>query len=553
MLQTLHIRDFIIVETLELEFKQGFTVLTGETGAGKSILIDALSLTLGARAEAGIVRRDCDRAEISASFYIADIPACHAYLNEHELPFDDDNLLIRRVIYADGRSRALINGAAATISQLKEIGEFLVDIYSQHQHHALLKNTTQRQILDDYASLQTLVVDVASSYGAWQKLNGQRLSAEKNASSIADELADVRDMVRELKQLAPTLDEWLPLQQEHSKLSNGAEIFTACELSRDVISDHEISALSQLAIAQHKLSEQVVNDPQLQEALDGVDSAMISLEETARSLNKYLSRAELDPERLTEIENRIQALHSTARKYRTQPEQLEALLLEKQARLDELSSMTDDGALAKLEAQALNTYHGFATELSAKRQLAAVQMATKITQEMQRLSLAGGQFKVALLPQNMSAQGNESIEFLVAGHSGVEARPLNKVASGGELSRISLAIRVTTASLNDTPTMIFDEVDVGIGGGVAEVVGQLLKQIGTSRQALVITHLPQVAAQGAQHLQVSKMQANNQTTSHIRALNHEERVLEIARMLGGVAITETTKQHALEMLENGHR
>ena len=333
MLQTLNIRDFIIVEALELDFQRGFTVLTGETGAGKSILIDALSLALGARAETGIVRSNCDKAEISANFFIANLSACQAYLTENELPFDDDNLLIRRVIYADGRSRAFINGAPATISQLKEVGEFLVDIYSQHQHHALLKNTTQRQILDDYAGLQDLVVDVASSYNAWQKLNSQRVLAEKNASSIADELADVRDMVRELKQLAPTLDEWLPLQQEHSKLSNGAEILTACEQSLAAISEDEISALSQLAVAQHKLIEQVENDPQLQEALDGVSSAMISLEETARSLNKYLSRAELDPERLNEVENRIQALHSTARKYRTQPEQLEALLTEKQARL----------------------------------------------------------------------------------------------------------------------------------------------------------------------------------------------------------------------------
>ena len=553
MLQTLNIRDFIIVEALELEFERGFTVLTGETGAGKSILIDALSLALGARAETGVVRREKDKAEISASFSIANLTACQAYLTENELPFEDDNLLIRRVIYADGRSRAFINGASATITQLKEIGEFLVDIYSQHQQHALLKNTTQRQILDDYAGLQVLTADVAKSYHQWQKLNSQRVLAEKNASSIADELAEVRDMVRELKQLAPSLDEWLPLQQEHSKLSNGAEILSACELSREVIADNEVSALSQLAIAQHKLIEQVENDPQLQEALDGVSSAMITLEETARSLNKYLSRAELDPQRLNEVENRIQALHSTARKYRTQPDQLEALLLEKQARLDALSSMSDDGALAKLEAEQLKTYNDFAADLSAKRQAASLQMATKITHEMQRLSLAGGQFKVGLLPQNMSAQGSESIEFLVAGHAGVEARPLNKVASGGELSRISLAIRVTTASLNDTPTMIFDEVDVGIGGGVAEVVGQLLKQIGESRQALVITHLPQVAAQGKQHLQVAKTQTNNQTTSHIRALNNEERVLEIARMLGGVAITETTKQHALEMLVSGSR
>lgn len=545
MLQSLSIRDFVIVETLDLEFSQGFTTLTGETGAGKSILIDALSLALGERNDGAVIRAGAERADISATFSN----------NENALNWLENAaleaapvLVLRRVIYADGRSRGFINGTAVTIGQLKDLGELLVDIYSQNAHHSLLKTSTQRQILDEFSGSLELVNQVARQYKTWADLNKKRLEVEKNSAAFADELAELRDKTRELQQLNFDIGEWQELQQEHHRLANGASLLSGLEACVALLDDSEPAVTSMLAQVQQKLVGLVEFDEKLKEAADGVDSALIQLEEASRSLNRYLQRAELDPARLAEVENRIQAVHNTARKYRTKPEELPEMLAADLARMTELESFANDGALAKLEAEALAAYQASAKQLSANRQQAAKTLSQKISAEMQRLSLSGGKFDVALIPCEASVNGLEQVEFLVAGHAGVEPRPLNKVASGGELSRISLALHVTTAAQGSVPCMIFDEVDVGIGGGVAEVVGQLLKQLGAERQVLVITHLPQVAAQAAQHLQVSKTQHNGATLSHIQVLNKTERVEEIARMLGGIQITETTRSHAKEML-----
>lgn len=302
MLQTLSIRDFVIVDQLDLEFSPGFTVLTGETGAGKSILIDALSLVLGARGEGGITRAGSDKAEINAVFEISSLPELQAWLDDNEIAHDEPELLLRRVIYADGRSRAFVNGSPATIQQLKEIGEFLVDIYSQHAHHALLKAATQRQVLDAYAGHLPLAQEVAQAYQAWQVLYQKRVDAERNAEAYAQELAELRDQVRELSALAPTADEWEPLQQEHMRLSHGASILAGGEECRELLSEGEVSAVSQLSRVQHKLQELTEYDASLQEALDTLDVALIQLEETDRFLNRYLQRADLDPERLQEVE-----------------------------------------------------------------------------------------------------------------------------------------------------------------------------------------------------------------------------------------------------------
>lgn len=551
MLQTLSIRDFVIVDRLELEFSPGFTVLTGETGAGKSILIDALSLVLGARGEGGITRAGCEKAEINAVFDIGTLADLRAWLDESEICIDDAQLLLRRVIYADGRSRAFINGSPATIQQLREIGEFLVDIYSQHAHHSLLKAATQRQVLDAYGGLQSLLNEVAAAYRDWQVLYRQRIDAERNAEAYAAELAELRDQVRELSALAPGEEEWEPLQQEHVRLSHGASILAGGEECRDLLSEGELAAVRQLSRVQHKLQELTAYDGGLQEALDTLNSALIQLDEADRFLNRYLQRADLDPERLQEVESRIQELHAAARKYRTRPEELAGLLASWQLRMGELERSHDNQQLQQDEAKARAQYDVLASKLSESRAQAAQSLGEKISAEMQRLSLSGGRFAVALTAQEPAAHGNEQVEFLVAGHAGVAPRPLSKVASGGELSRISLAIRVVTAQQGDVPTMIFDEVDVGIGGGVAEVVGQLLKTLGHQRQVLVITHLPQVAAQGSQHLRVSKRMQEGQTLSRIEVLDHAQRVDEVARMLGGVEITETTLQHASEMLAAG--
>lgn len=561
MLQSLSIRDFIIVNQLDLEFQAGFTVLTGETGAGKSILIDALSLALGARGEGGVTRTGCDKAEISVIFSIAHNLEAQEWLLDAELTNDAPELLLRRVMYADGRSRAFINGATVTVAQLKELGELLVDIYSQNAHHSLLKSATQRHVLDGFAELSALALQVSNQFKVWHQLNQQRLEVEKNASQYADELADLRDQVRELSALSITENDWDELQQEHLRLSNGAGLITGGETCRELLSEGELSAIRLISQVQHKLENLREYDATLTEATEILDSVMIQLEETDRFLNRYLQRADLDPARLAQLESKIQNIHNISRKYRVQPEELDQLLAKSQLRMAELALFVNDGELAKQEAEALSLYMQLAKKLSEGRQLAATKLSQQITAEMQRLSLSGGKFEVALTPQAPSSVGLEQVEFLVSGHAGVVARPLNKVASGGELSRISLAIRVVTAQKENIPTMIFDEVDVGIGGGVAEVVGQLLKQLGEpqsgatvganqsiGRQVLVITHLPQVAALGTHHLRVSKALVNGQTLSSISTLNADERVQELARMLGGVEITQTTLQHAKEML-----
>ncbi len=548
MLQSLSIRDFIIVSTLDLDFSAGFTVLTGETGAGKSILIDALSLALGARAEGGVTRVGCDKAEISASFDIARHADATSWLQTLELAAESGELVLRRVMYADGRSRAFINGSPVTVQQLKEIGELLVDIYSQNAHHSLLKLTTQCQILDEFGGLTQISDTLAQAYKHWHQLHELRLSAEKNAAAYADELAELRDNIRELKQLDFNPEDWGALQSEHARLSNGAELIKNGELCVEMLRDGELSALSLLGQIQHRLQDMHSYDSSLAEAVESLDSGMIQLEEASRVISKYVQHIDLDPERLSEIEARIQAVHGAARKYRVQVEALPELLQNWQARMDELGEVEDSAALAAQEKEAWQTYSELADKLTAGRQAAAIKLGHEITAQMQRLSLSGGKFEVALHSQPASAHGMEQVEFLVAGHAGVAARSLNKVVSGGELSRISLAIRVVTAQQGLVPTMIFDEVDVGIGGGVAEVVGNLLKQLGNSRQVLVITHLPQVAALGRHHLQVSKALVNGQTLSTIRPLDDVQRIEEIARMLGGLEITETTRRHASEML-----
>jgi DNA repair protein RecN (Recombination protein N) len=548
MLRALSIKDFVIVDRLELEFAAGLTVLTGETGAGKSILIDALSLALGERGESGVVRNGCERAEISAEFDVTHLPELQAWLTESELA-DGNACLLRRILYSDGRTRGFINGSNATMQQLREAGDLLVDIYSQHAHHSLLKVASQRVLLDDFAGAVPLAAAVATAHKLWRGLFERRVEMERNASVYAEELAELRDQVRELTQLNVSVEEWEVLQQEHSRLAHAASLISGSEACRELLAEGEFAVLPQLLQTQHKLQELLGYDPAMQEALDSLENAAIQLEEADRFLNRYLNRAELDPERLNEVESRIQAIHDAARKYRLRPEELPGLLQKWQSRMAELDDAGDDGKLAREEVAAQQQYQQLAAQLSAIRLQAASSLSMQVTTEMQRLALSGGKLEIALSAlEQGTANGLEQVEFLVAGHAGMEPKPLNKVASGGELSRISLALRVVTAQQGATPTMIFDEVDVGIGGGVAEIVGQLLERLGQSRQVLVITHLPQVAAQGRQHLRVSKSIQNDQTLSHIEALDAVERVEEVARMLGGVEITATTRKHAAEML-----
>lgn len=548
MLRVLSIRDFVIVDRLELEFPSGFSVLTGETGAGKSILIDALSLALGERGDSGMVRAGSERAEITAEFDLRALPQLQEWLVEQELA-DGESCLLRRILYADGRSRGFINGSSATMQQLREAGDYLIDIYSQHAHHSLLKTATQRTLLDSFGGLTELAMQVASAHKNWRVLHERRIDSERNAATYAEELAELRDQARELAQLNTSAEEWEALQQEHGRLAHAASLLSGSEECREMLVDGDVAALRQLHAAQHKLQELREYDPGMQEALENLDAAAIQIEEADRFLKKYLNRTELDPNRLNEVESRIQAIHGAARRYRVRPEELAELLIRWQNRIAELQGAGEDGSLAREEAAARGHYEKLAGTLSRGRDKTARDLSARISDEMQQLALSGGRFQIALESVTEgNANGLEQVEFLVSGHAGMEPRPLAKIASGGELSRISLALRVVTSQKGETPTMIFDEVDVGIGGGVAEIVGQLLRRLGRDRQVLVITHLPQVAAQGRHHFRVSKTSEDGSTRSRIDGLDDNQRIEEIARMLGGVEITETTRMHASEML-----
>ena len=551
MLLNLSILDFVIVDKMSLDFKPGFSALTGETGAGKSILIDALSLALGQRNEGGVVRLHQDKADISAIFDIQNNNEVIEWLKENELESDNAELILRRVIHADGKSRAFINGKVSKLQQLKELGESLVDIYSQNSHHSLLKLSSQRQILDNFGGHSDLAAEVYLLYQTWHKLHIQKIEYEKNAQIYSDELAELRDKLRELKQFAFTLADWETLQQDHSMMSHGSELIENINFCIEVLEKDDTAISNRLHLVQQKISHSVAIDEKLKESSDLMDSICIQTQELIRSLNRYLQKVDLDPERLKDIEARIQAIHNFGRKHRIKPEEFEATLISWQARMDELESFQSDEGIDAKEKAALEAFNQKADLLTQARKKAAETLGQNITDAMQKLSFSHGRFEVKLTPQEPSLHGLEQIEFLAAPHLGAEARPIHKAASGGELSRLSLAIRVASISKANVPCMIFDEVDVGIGGSVAEIVGKLLKELGShdQRQVLVITHLPQVASLAVHHYKVSKTQENNQTLSHIHLMDEKMRVDEIARMLGGISITDTTREHAKEMLQ----
>ena len=551
MLLNLSILDFVIVDKMSLDFKPGFSALTGETGAGKSILIDALSLALGQRNEGGVVRLHQDKADISVIFDIQNNNEVIDWLKENELESDNAELILRRVIHADGKSRAFINGKVSTLQQLKELGESLVDIYSQNSHHSLLKLSSQRQILDNFGGDSELAAEVYLLYQAWHKLHIQKIEYEKNAQIYSDELAELRDKLRELKQFAFTLTDWETLQQDHSMMSHGSELIENINFCIEVLEKDDTAISNRLHLVQQKISHSVAIDEKLKESSDLMDSICIQTQELIRSLNRYLQKVDLDPERLKDIEARIQAIYNFGRKHRIKPEEFEATLFSWQARMDELESFQSDEGIDAKEKAALEAFNQKAGLLTQARKKASQTLGQNITDAMQKLSFSHGRFEVKLTAQEPSLHGLEQIEFLAAPHLGAEARPIHKAASGGELSRLSLAIRVASISKANVPCMIFDEVDVGIGGSVAEIVGKLLKELGShdQRQVLVITHLPQVASLAVHHYKVSKTQENNQTLSHIHLMDEKMRVDEIARMLGGISITDTTREHAKEMLQ----
>jgi DNA repair protein RecN (Recombination protein N) len=549
MLKFLAIRDFVIVSTLELDFSAGFTALTGETGAGKSILIDALSLALGERGDATMVRNGCERAEIAAQFDIAALPHMQTWLREQELEGDEGVCLLRRVLDAGGRTRGFINGRSATLQQLRAAGEQLLDIHGQHAYQSLVRPDAQRLLLDGYAGTVDVAEKVAALYREWQTLRRRRISLSENAEAVAAERELLKFQSNELQGLGFNAAEWEVLQADYARLAHAASLLETAEFGLETLSEADTACLAQLNALTGRIRDGMQHDASLGEILRMLESAQTELQEAVYALRHYQQRLDTDPQRLREQEQRIQSVMDAARKYRVAPEQLDMALQRVVARLNELGGDADLSQLEQQEKTAQQSYLVAARKLSATRKKSADKLAREITAALQTLAMPGGCFAVALLPLSEgNANGLEIIEFQVAANPGVPPRSLAKVASGGELSRISLAIQVATSQVASVPTLIFDEVDSGIGGRVAEIVGQLLKKLGQSYQVLCVTHLPQVAATADQQWQVSKAVENGVTLSHITALNGEQRVEEIARMLGGVQITETTRKHAAEML-----
>ncbi|MGR8022050.1 DNA repair protein RecN [Burkholderia cenocepacia] len=547
MLRHLSIRDFVIVAALDLEFDSGFSVFSGETGAGKSILIDALALALGERADASVVRTGCGRADITAEFTPHDRVA--RWLDEHA--FDaEDTVMLRRVIDVNGRSRAFINGTSATLAQLRELGEMLVDIHGQHAHQLLMRPDAQRELFDTHAGLVADAANVARAWRVWRDATQAIDAAKAHERELQLEREKLAWQLAELDKLAPQAGEWDEVSNEHKRLSHSANLIEGVRGALNALSESDDAMLAQLGAIVSKLRSLADYDTALGDALASLEPAEIQLQEAVYSLSHYAQRVDLDPERLAQVEARLDALHSTARKFRLPPDTLHEEHAARRAQLAALDAAADLGALEAAQAKAREAYLADAKRLSKARTQAAKALGTAVTAGMQELSMAGGSFEVALVPlADGGPHGLEQVEFRVAGHPGVPLRPLAKVASGGELARISLALAVIASAASPTPTLIFDEVDTGIGGGVAEVVGRLLHQLGRDRQVLCVTHLPQVAARGDHHFQVAKgADERGGTVSTVVALDRANRIEEVARMLGGLEITATTRKHAKEML-----
>ena len=550
MLTHIHITNFTIIDSLDLSLNAGMSVLTGETGAGKSILIDALGLILGGRADSSLVRHGKERCDITATFSLAKEDIANQWLSQHEFDSDDE-CIIRRTLNQDGKSRAYINGQPATLQQLKDLGSRLISIHGQHEHQTLQKKDRQRQLLDAFAGLQPQLTTVKQLYQQWhaKRQRFDELTSQSKQRELQTEYLQFQ--VKELAELNLQANELAELQQEQQLLANVDKILQSSQQALAVLSETEAhNALDLLQQVQSSLENLTATDARLTVVAELVNSAVIQVEEAAGELRDYLKHMEADPTRLNMIEERLSVIYELARKHKVYPEQLFEHFASLNAELQQLAQLDDNlqelaQLIKKLEAEYLSA----AKELTVKRQVAATQLSQLITEQMQQLAMTGGRFDIALQARDeYHATGLENVEFLVSANPGYPLQSLSKVASGGELSRISLAIQVITAQYNPIPTLIFDEVDVGIGGGTAEVVGRLLRTIGANRQALCVTHLPQVASQGHHHLQVEKQVTQQTTSTRIQSLTTEGRIVEIARMLGGVQVTEQTLAHAKEML-----
>jgi DNA repair protein RecN (Recombination protein N) len=549
MLRLLSIRNFAVIETLEVEFDKGFTVLTGETGAGKSILLDALSLLLGDRFEPRQLRPGADRAEIAAEFDIEDLVPVHEWLAENGLG-DGGALLLRRVLDAQGKSRAYVNGSPATLAQLEALGEQLIDLHGQHAHQSLGRSESQRTLLDAYGGSATLAREVGAAWRAWREASALRENAKRDAAATAREREALSDRVAELTALGASTAEWNTLSQTQSRLANAATLLEAAAAGEAELADGDAAITSRLAAMAKRLEAASARDKSLEKTAALIDEARIRVDEASRSLRGYRERLDLDPAELARVEARLQAIHDVARKHRVRPEELPMLFADTQAKLTALSEQADVDALIRAESNLQHAFNALADELTAKRKLAAAQLGQRVSAMMKKLAMSGGRVEIALKALDEPASyGRENVEILVATHPKQALAPLARVASGGELSRLGLAIQVALAEVGDVPTLVFDEVDTGIGGAVAATVGRMLQQLGSRRQVLCVTHLPQVAACADHHDLVSKHGKTAGVATKLARLDTAARVDELARMLGGREVTAKTRAHAKELLE----
>lgn len=553
MLTHLAIRNYAIVEYLDLELMSGMTVITGETGAGKSIMLDALGLALGDRCDSSVIRQGADKADILASFDLTHIPEAKEWLVEHDLA-NDDVCLLRRVVNKDGRSRGYINGTPCPLGHLKLLGEFLIDIHSQHEHQSLLKLETHRQLLDDYAGSTTLAAQVKHIALQWKQLQQKihNLSSNRAEQQAKQQLLSYQ--LDELEKLALVENEVEQLETEQKNLSQSDSILSTCQQVLDMCANDESNVLSALSTSVRRLTGFKEPVEGLVEATSLLSNAQIQLEEAITEINHFVDHFDADPQRQMQVEERLDVIYGLARKHHVQPNELFALAEQLQQELASIESGDEQlEILSETLDQLGRDYQKLAAQLSNQRKKAAEVLAKAVQKEMQRLGMPGGLFDIVLKKVDSlepSVHGIEFIEFLVSGNPGQPVRPLNKVASGGELSRISLAIQVITAQTSRVPTLVFDEVDVGIGGPTAEIVGKLLRQLGEEGQVLTVTHLPQVAAQGHHHLFVHKERTKDSTQTAVSLLDETQRVEEVARMLGGVDLTKESLAHAEKLLQS---
>jgi len=549
MLAHLSIHNYLLVEQVDLDFAPGLTVLTGETGAGKSILIDALALALGERAEGSVVRGKAARAEISAEFHIAGFPELKTWLDGADIAYQDDVLILRRTIDAGGRSRAFINATPVTLMQLKTAAEYLLDIHGQHAFHALLRRAVQRQILDGYVGATALVTEVDAAWHAWQAAIKRRQHAQTSGQARQIEREGLQSAIATLKQLGDDLTRWPEMQSEHARLAHVTQLIEGSQAVIQALDEDETSVQRQLSRVSARITQLTELDAAMAENVQLLQMASANVAEAVHGVRRYADKLSPDPNRLAELDNRMSIMHQLARKHHTTPEALGELRDALQTQLEALNREDDLEALRQAEQGAQAEFQRLASTLTQQRRQAAKALGKSVTAAIQELALKGSQFQVALFPLDEArAYGMEEIEFQVTAHASLAFGPLAKIASGGELSRIGLAIQTALSNVAGVSTLIFDEVDVGIGGAVAESVGRRLAKLGSTRQVLVITHLPQVAARGAHHMRVVKHGRGEKRVTQIEKLDTEARVEEIARMLGGHTITDTTRKHAAEML-----